>query len=168
MTRSCSPPRKAPARQAHRRHHPDERQGHHRRRQLLDRAGRRRSRGPHHRGRHQSEHHAAGGSEHASHRPPGQVGRPRDDRQPRALPGGRRLLDARAAVRRRRLAQAGARDDPRQGPDRRARQVGVQPRWLVTRPVRGRQEAIHARRTGQGVPEQPRVPPVHALGAVPQ
>ena len=65
-------------------------------------------------------------------------------------------------------AQAGARDDPRQGQDLGARQVGVQPRWLVARSVHGRQEAVHARRTGQGVPRQPRVPPVHAVGAVSQ
>ena len=48
------------------------------------------------------------------------------------------------------------------------RQVGVQPRRLVARSVHGRQEAVHARGTGQGVARQPGVPPVHAVGAVPQ
>ena len=57
---------------------------------------------------------------------------------------------------------------PRQGQGRRARQVGVQPRRLVARPVHGRQEAVHPRGARQGGAEQPGVPAVHAVRAVPQ
>ena len=108
------------------------------------------------------------GPRHPAHRLAGPHGRARSDRQPRALPGGGRVLESRAALRRRRLAQAGARADPRQGEGEGAGPVGLQPGRLVARSVRGRQATVHARGARSVLARQPGVPAVQPRRDVPQ
>ena len=117
-------------------------------------------------GRDQSGDRAPRGSEHAADRSGRTLRCPGPHRQPRALHGRRRPLDRRAAPRRDRHAQAGDRDDAREGQFAPAGPVGVHARRLVARSVHRRQAVVLARRARQDRAEPPGPPAVHALGNV--